>query len=676
MAEFNQILWALDREIQPRDFERLCVDLLAREGYIHIEPVGGTKDQGRDAEIPFWKGESAGRAVLAFQFSLEKTWERKLINDAAKIAKNCPGAVGMVFVTSQPVTGAKRDKLCQDFRTQRGWHFALFEREWLRHRLSEFHQDLAKKYFGLNLPPTVCHAAMQIELADYDDEAAKGIFQGTSPEMVRASVIECTRREPSAVENWRRLARLEYLLRNYDAAIEAINSATQFASQDGHLKLNLELFKASMLAEKGIADGSRPLLIQAKEVFENAVGTLRRAEDHYNLANVLGALGDLDESRRHYRRSLELKPENARTWKNYGSLCINLGDHDFGMQCFEKALKLHPNLVEAHLSKATALLLFFGQADEAIASFQRAYAISPTIDRNWKYIRYWYSRALLVAKKPEEALRQIEIEFMLRPGDKFLLDQKASILSNLRTHNPVYEEKARKFMEFRSKAISNDYEGLAQLIDIYKQRGRPDDAWKAIDRSLAPQPFSLRDIANKAGMTIDDFRLGFKHAHFYRIFRRDLSVEDHYKMLLGHGLRPNRKIIPALNQALIVPFGMTVQQMIVSSNAGFKNLNVIWIASIVAISKLLPVFGSHWIAPERPSDREDRVNLLALGLLHIFDVVVAEAARQFAYVAARCEIPQGTIEKAQTGDWHTNHGDVAASLFKEVALEWELVKPS
>jgi len=51
MAEPNQVLWTLDNEIQPRDFERLCVDLLGREGYRHIEPNGGTKDNGKDAEI-------------------------------------------------------------------------------------------------------------------------------------------------------------------------------------------------------------------------------------------------------------------------------------------------------------------------------------------------------------------------------------------------------------------------------------------------------------------------------------------------------------------------------------------------------------------------------------------------------------------------------------------------
>jgi len=68
MAEFNQILWALDNEIQPGSFERLCVDLLAREGYHHIIPIGGTKDHGRDAELRLWKGSSDTQSVVVFQF--------------------------------------------------------------------------------------------------------------------------------------------------------------------------------------------------------------------------------------------------------------------------------------------------------------------------------------------------------------------------------------------------------------------------------------------------------------------------------------------------------------------------------------------------------------------------------------------------------------------------------
>lgn len=44
MGEFNQVLWTLDREIAPQDFERLCVDLLCRDGYWKIVPVGAVQD--------------------------------------------------------------------------------------------------------------------------------------------------------------------------------------------------------------------------------------------------------------------------------------------------------------------------------------------------------------------------------------------------------------------------------------------------------------------------------------------------------------------------------------------------------------------------------------------------------------------------------------------------------
>src|SRR5205814_8517783 len=96
MAEFNQVLWALDNEIQPRSFERLCVDLLGREGYYHIVPIGGCKDHGRDAEFRCWRGTSERGSVVAFQFSLQDKWERKLHQDVKKIAKHCPDAVEMV----------------------------------------------------------------------------------------------------------------------------------------------------------------------------------------------------------------------------------------------------------------------------------------------------------------------------------------------------------------------------------------------------------------------------------------------------------------------------------------------------------------------------------------------------------------------------------------------------
>ena len=45
----SQILWAIDNEIDSKAFERLCTDLLYRNGFKEIVPVE-PQDGGRDAE--------------------------------------------------------------------------------------------------------------------------------------------------------------------------------------------------------------------------------------------------------------------------------------------------------------------------------------------------------------------------------------------------------------------------------------------------------------------------------------------------------------------------------------------------------------------------------------------------------------------------------------------------
>ena len=66
---FNQILWALDNEIDGTKFEQLCTDLLGREGYIDIIPIGGNYDGGRDAEIRRFLGIKSTGGTVFFQYS-------------------------------------------------------------------------------------------------------------------------------------------------------------------------------------------------------------------------------------------------------------------------------------------------------------------------------------------------------------------------------------------------------------------------------------------------------------------------------------------------------------------------------------------------------------------------------------------------------------------------------
>ncbi len=255
----------LDNEMPPHDFERLSVDLLDREGYHHIVPTGSTQDHGRDAECRFWRGVSSQSSVVAFQFSLQKKWEFKLLKDVEKIAASCPDVSELVFVSSREITGKKQDTLREQLRSQRGWKLTMYSREWLRHRLTEFHQDLTKKYLGIALPPTIGFGVMAVDFLDSDEERLAEGFNQATRDTARAAILESTRKEPANLGNWHRLAKINFAMQNFEEALQAINEALRFANIEPVLWLNMTYLQGAALAELGIRDRSRPLLIQATE---------------------------------------------------------------------------------------------------------------------------------------------------------------------------------------------------------------------------------------------------------------------------------------------------------------------------------------------------------------------------------------------------------------------------
>src|SRR5258706_2741971 len=175
------VLWVLDsNEIDGKTFERLCIDLLGRDGYAKIIPVGDTRDHGRDAEMTFHSGGLESGSVVFFQFSREERWERKLQKEARKIAKYGHSISALVFVTSRIVTGEKRDKLKKAFKKKFGWGLAIYEREWLRYQLEERHPDLAERHLGVTVPQTPHHIEMVLASSWLDEDTAEKLFRDVS----------------------------------------------------------------------------------------------------------------------------------------------------------------------------------------------------------------------------------------------------------------------------------------------------------------------------------------------------------------------------------------------------------------------------------------------------------------------------------------------------------------
>ena len=216
----------------------------------------------------------------------------------------------------------------------RGWQLSIFDREWLRLRLEQRDQDLVKKYFGLDLPTSVAHVTTLVQLTDFSRDEVETLFRHTSPESIRASLMESTTKEPASADNWAQLARLEYYLHHYAEALNAVNQCLQLERKDEVAQLNLRLFKGAILAEWGVAKNSRPLLIEARDILSWAAERVKRPLDHYNFANVLAALSESAESEKHYHVCLDREPRFAQAWVNLANLLLQLGRTSEASDCF------------------------------------------------------------------------------------------------------------------------------------------------------------------------------------------------------------------------------------------------------------------------------------------------------------------------------------------------------
>ena len=126
------VLWALDNELEDREFERLCTDLMHHAGYRQINPLGGSHDGGRDAELrPGFMGLDPSGATVFFQYSQDTQWERKLKKELKKVHSRGHSIKTFVFVTSRSVSGSKQETLRAKTQEEYGWNLVIYHRECL-----------------------------------------------------------------------------------------------------------------------------------------------------------------------------------------------------------------------------------------------------------------------------------------------------------------------------------------------------------------------------------------------------------------------------------------------------------------------------------------------------------------------------------------------------------------
>ena len=134
-------IYCLEKTTDYSEFERLCNDIMAGQGYANIEPLGGAKDEGRDA-IHI---DSQGITTI-FAYSVRMDWRAKLAQDAARIEECHHDCHRLVFVTTSRVTTGARDEAKSAIDRDYGWELEIYGLERLRVLLDNHHPELKLRY--------------------------------------------------------------------------------------------------------------------------------------------------------------------------------------------------------------------------------------------------------------------------------------------------------------------------------------------------------------------------------------------------------------------------------------------------------------------------------------------------------------------------------------------------
>lgn len=134
----NPTIYCLEEITDYSEFERLCSDLMSRQGFTSIEPLGGFHDKGRDA-IHVNKTDSN---VTIFAYSVREDWRAKLAEDAKKIKDHGHKCDRLIFVTTARFSATERDEACETLQNEFGWVLDLYGLERLRILLEVNHTDI------------------------------------------------------------------------------------------------------------------------------------------------------------------------------------------------------------------------------------------------------------------------------------------------------------------------------------------------------------------------------------------------------------------------------------------------------------------------------------------------------------------------------------------------------
>jgi tetratricopeptide (TPR) repeat protein len=255
----------------------------------------------------------------------------------------------------------------------------------------------------------------------------------------------------------------------------------------------------------------------------------------------------VDDTLRAVEKHLEENPDDASAWNVRGVLLANKKEFGEALRCLNRAIRLDPNLSEAHTNRGRVLMaLGPDKASSALESFDRALRLSPdnsealidkakalhALGRTKEELACYEKVSKSVTDIPAIWIRMGDIKLeegyfidAVRNYDHALLldPEKVTALVHRAIGLSMMEKgkEAVKSAEKATKLAPDDVETWRVLADVNIRYGRQHAAMKALKKASEIDP-SDASVENTMGMMeFKAGRLKDAAAHFRRALVRD-----------------------------------------------------------------------------------------------------------------------------------------------------------
>lgn len=435
------------------------------------------------------------------------------------------------------------------------------------------------------------------------------------------------------------LAKSQYNLYQYSEALQNINIAIEQSGTS-----NQFLIKACILAEDGIMNYNRGKLIEAKRIFKKFIDNQpNQGEYHYNFANVLRSLGEIDESILQYKISLELNPNYAEAWKNLGSCYYEVKKHDDEINCYDTALRINPNLPQALFSKGVTLCHVYKKYQEGLDSIFKSLKGGHEMGPHFSQCYYWIAYAYEKLNNLKKSLLYINKGLEINPQEDYLLNFKSDLLASNWQENDILKNEALDFFEYKLE-LENDYKSLYYIIKI---NDYTDNTFiiNLIKKNTQMLKYSNLSIFEKCNISIIHSLSFLSYYDKYLEFRHSYPLNRYINHYISEYYSVSSQFIEIVDLIFANTFSDALAEYYKSNNIRLMEQKIL--ACLLNLPKSI-----FELLPDEKFSHEDSITIMANIYIEIPKIAVREYGAQFGFLTGKLNIEKKDPEELLFEEWH------------------------